>query len=70
MSMFGMLDCAKNYKNGYRDDLFSVCHTIDDENQQVDQNLNILNGSILTFKDFFLPDKTELNRFSVMFWSV
>ena len=35
MSMFGMLDCAKNYKNGYKDDLCSVCQTIDDEDHRI-----------------------------------
>ena len=35
MSMFGMLDCAKNYKHGYKGDLCSVCGTTDDENHRI-----------------------------------
>ena len=33
--MFGMLDCAKNYKNSYKGDLCSVCQTVDDENHRI-----------------------------------
>ena len=31
MSMFGMLDCANNYKYGYKGNLCSVCNAIDDK---------------------------------------
>ena len=35
MSIFGMLDCAKNYKCGYKGDLCSVCGVTDDENHRI-----------------------------------
>ena len=35
MSMFGMLDCANNYKYGYKGNLCSVCNAIDDENHRI-----------------------------------
>ena len=35
MSIFGMLDCAKNYKFGYKGELCSVCNVTDDENHRI-----------------------------------
>ena len=35
MSIFGMLDCAKNYKCGNKGDLCSVCGVTDDENHRI-----------------------------------
>ena len=35
MSMFGMLDCANNYKYGNKGELCSMCNTTDDENHRI-----------------------------------
>ena len=35
MSMFGMLDCANNYKYGNKGELCSVCNTTDNENHRI-----------------------------------
>ena len=35
MSMFGMLDCAKNFKNGYNGHLCNNCGVMDDENHRI-----------------------------------
>ena len=49
--MFGMLECAKNYKGGYKDELCSVCQTIDDESHRINSctkfsNINLCNSLV------------------------
>ena len=49
MSMFGMLDCANNFKNGNGGELCSVCNVTDDENHRINfcskfQNVNLYNS--------------------------
>ena len=35
MSIFGMLNCSKNYEYGYKGDLCSMCNVTDDENHRI-----------------------------------
>ena len=68
MSMFGMLDCAKNYKNGYKDDLCSVCHTIDDENHRINSctkfsDINLCNSLVkFDFCCIYSRDQDAVDR--------
>ena len=35
MSMYGMLDCGKNFKTGYKGEICRACNTLDDENHRI-----------------------------------
>ena len=68
MSMTGMLDCAKNYKNGYKGDLCSVCGTTDDENHRINfctkfSRINLCNSLVkFDFRCIYSQDPETVDR--------
>ena len=68
MSMMGMLDCAKNYKNGYKGDLCSVCGTTDDENHRINfcpkfSRINLCNSLVkFDFRCIYSQDPETVDR--------
>ena len=68
MSMFGMLDCARNYKYGYKGELCSVCGTIDDENHRVNfcskfHETNLCESLVkFDFRSIFSSNKETVDR--------
>ena len=68
MSMFGMLDCAKNYKSGNGGDLCSMCNTTDDENHRINfcrkfDRINLYNSPLkFDFRSIYSMDNETINR--------
>ena len=53
MSMFGMLECSKNYKNGYGGNICRECEMLDDENHRI--------NDCSKFKEFNLSVKYKFD---------
>ena len=68
MSMFGMLDCAKNFKLGSGGELCSVCDVTDDENHRINfcsrfKHMNLYNSSIkFDFRSIFSMNPDTIDR--------
>ena len=68
MSMFGMLDCANNYKIGYKGNLCSMCNAIDDENHRINfcakfKERNLYNSLVkFDFRCINSPNQETVDR--------
>ena len=68
MSLFGMLDCAKNYKYGNGGELCSVCNTTDDENHRINfctkfAGTNLCNSLVkFDFRSIFSMNNETVDR--------
>ena len=68
MSLFGMLDCAKNYKHGNGSELCSMCKTTDDENHRINYCLkfaetNLCNSLVkFDFRSIFSINTETVDR--------
>ena len=56
MSMFGMLACSKNYKNGYGGNICRECEMLDDENHRINDC-----SKFKGFNLFYSPVKYEFD---------
>ena len=68
MTMYGMLDCAKNFKTGYKREICSVCKVLDDESHRINycskyQNINLFHSPIkIDFESIHSGNKKAIKR--------
>ena len=64
MSMYSMLNCASNFKNGYKTIDCQLCHVPDDENHRINhctrfKEINLYESSLKVDFDFINSDDSE-----------
>ena len=67
MSLYGMLDCGKNFKTGYRGENCRLCNVLDDENHRIDyckkyKNMNLFFSSTKVDFESIHSGKEEVSK--------
>ena len=65
MSMYGMLDCAKNFKAKYKGNLCTVCNVLDDESHRINfckkyKDTNLFNSTVKIDFEFIHSGNEEV----------